>query len=433
MTGTQITYIIIMAASLLMSGIFSAAETALSSMNKTRLKNYAEEGNKRAALVLKLCEREGRLFSMLQIGNAIVNLIMASLGTLLFASLFATLGATVSLVISIAVCALLLLLFGEIMPKSIAKEFPEKIAMRLAFIVRLLYWILFPLIAFFAIWRRLLSKLFHSKEDNKMSQEELLMLVEEVQQEGSIDQDEGSLLKNVIEFTDLKAEEILTHRVDLEGFAVGTSKEEIAKQFTETKFSRLLAYEEDLDHIVGVLHQKDFYSEKGITDREIADLMTEPLFIPEATKISDLLKQLQINQSHLAVVVGEYGETVGIVTMEDILEELVGEIWDEHDEVVEVFHQIDETTCQMGGDVELSDFSEHYGVELESTSSTLNGWISEQLEKIAEEGDTFVYQNLSVTVLETDSHRASFVEVVILPETAQEETETEDQSEEKTE
>ncbi|MBQ9806029.1 MAG: HlyC/CorC family transporter [Clostridia bacterium] len=397
---------------LLLSAFFSATEKAFTSMNKTRLKTHAEQGKKRASLALKLGEKQDRLLATVYTCNTVSKITLAAFSTLLFLLLLPNFGALVG----VAVAAAAMLLFGEITPKALAKEFPEKFAMFAAPLMQLLVWILLPITCFFAGWKFLLSKMFKSKEDNKRSQEELLLLVEEVQQDGSIDQDESSLLKNVIEFTDLKASEILTHRVDIEGFSIDTPKAEIAKRFSETKFSRLLAYEEDLDHIVGVLHQKDFYAENGITEREVSELITEPLYIPEATKISDLLKQLQSNQAHLAVVVGEYGETVGIVTMEDILEELVGEIWDEHDEVVEVFHQIDDTTCRMAGDVELSEFCERFEIELDSTSSTLNGWIAEQLSKIAEEGDSFVYQNLSVTVLETDSHRASFVEVVVLPE-----------------
>ena len=422
MDNTQITYIVIMVVCILFSAYFSATETAFSCMNKTRMKTQAEKGNKRAALALKLSEKYDRLLSTILIGNNIVNIALASLATLLFVSILPDIGATVSTL----VCTIAVLIFGEVTPKSLAKDFPEKVAMFSAPFIQLLLWIMLPLNIFFSGWKKLLSLIFKSKEDNKMSQEELLMLVEEVEQEGSIDEDESSLLKNVIEFTDVKASEILTHRIDIEGFPLDTPKCEIAKRFSETKFSRLLVYEEDLDHIVGVLHQKNFYAENGITDKKIVDLITEPLYIPAATKISDLLKQLQSSQAHLAVVVGEYGETIGIVTLEDILEELVGEIWDEHDEVVELFQQIDENTCRMAGDVELSEFCEHFEIELDSPSTTLNGWITEQLSKIAENGDSFVYNNLSVTVLETDSHRASCVEVVILPkeqlEKADEET-----------
>ena len=422
MDSTQITYIVVMAICLVLSAFFSSADKAFTTMNKTRLKTYAEQGKKRAALALKLGEKQDRLLATVYTCNTVAKITLAVFSALLFLPLLPKFGALVA----VAAASAAMLLFGEITPKAIAKELPEKIAMFASPLMQLLIWILLPVTCFFSGWKALLSKMFKSKEENKMSQEELLMLVEEVQQDGAIDQDESSLLKNVIEFTDLKASEILTHRVDIEGFSTDADKAEIAKLFAETKFSRLLAYEEDLDHIVGVLHQKDFYSENGITEREVSELITEPLYIPEATKISDLLKQLQSNQAHLAVVVGEYGETVGIVTMEDILEELVGEIWDEHDEVVEVFHQIDDVTCRMGGDVELSEFCERFNIELEdSTSSTLNGWIAEQLSKIAEEGDSFVYKNLSVTVLETDSHRASFVEVVVLPEEEQAEADEE--------
>ncbi len=427
MDSTQITYIVVMAVCLLLSAFFSATEKAFTAMNKARMKTNAEQGKKSATLALKLGEKQDRLFATVYTCNTVSKITLAAFSILLFLPLFPRFGTLVG----VAVAAGAMLLFGEITPKALAKEAPEKFAMFASPVIQLLIWILFPITCFFAGWKFLLSKMFKSKEENKMSQEELLMLVEEVQQEGSIDQDESSLLKNVIEFTDLKASEILTHRVDIEGFPTDLPKSEIAKLFSETKFSRLLMYEEDLDHIVGVLHQKDFYAENGITEREVSELITEPLYIPEATKISDLLKQLQSNQAHLAVVVGEYGETVGIVTMEDILEELVGEIWDEHDEVVEVFHQIDDATCRMAGDVELSEFCEHFEIELESTSSTLNGWIAEQLSKIAEEGDSFVYKNLSVTVLETDSHRASFVEVVILPDEATKEDGEEESNDKK--
>ena len=253
-----------------------------------------------------------------------------------------------------------------------------------------------------------------------MSQEELLMLVDEVEQDGSIDQDEGSLLRNVIEFTDLKAEEILTRRVNLVGFALGTSKEEIAGIFSETKFSRLLAYENDIDHIVGVLHQKDFYTASGITEKPIEELISPPLFIPQTEIISDLLKLFQGNQSHLAVVVDEYGETLGIVTMEDVLEELVGEIWDEHDEIVENFRDLGEYTYQVNCEISPEEFAKFFDVEIETECSTLNGWISEQLEKLPACDDTFSFDRLIVKVVEVDSHRATQVNVIAPPKIAEE-------------
>lgn len=412
MDSSLIPYIIVMLVCIVMSAYFSATETAFSSLNQTRIKTLAEKGNKRAKLTLKLANDYDRLLSTILIGNNIVNISLASLGTLLFVQLMGDAGATVSTV----VITVVVLIFGEISPKSIAKDFPEKFAMFSAPIIQTLIWILLPFNFLFSLWKKLLSKIFKSSEDSKMSQEELLTLVEEVQQDGSIDQDEGNLLKNVIEFTDLKAEEILTHRVKLEGFRKDATKEEIAKIFSDTKFSRLLVYEDDLDHVVGVLHQKDFYTEEGITDKSIDELISPPIFIPQNTKISDLLKSLQTNQSHIAVVVNEYGETLGIVTMEDILEELVGEIWDEHDEVIKNFTDICEGAYRVSCDVEMDEFCEFFDIEIESGSATLNGWISEQLAKIAEPGDAFSFGKLSVTVVSVDSHRARSVNVVVAPD-----------------
>ncbi|MBR3893863.1 MAG: HlyC/CorC family transporter [Clostridia bacterium] len=407
-------YVISMIGCLILSAFFSATETAFLSINKTRMKTLVEKGNKRAKLVLALSDQYDKLISTILICNNIVNIAIASLGTVLFIGLLGNVGAAVST----AVVTVAVLIFGEITPKNIAKDRPDKFAMFSAPIIRSLIILLTPLNFLFTLWKKMISKLFFRRpeEETKMSQEELLMLVDEVEQEGSIDEDEGSLLRNVIEFTDLKAEEILTNRAKLEGFPRDASKEEIAKLFSETKYSRLLVYEEDLDHIVGVLHQKDFYTDNGITEQSLEELITPPLFIPQSTKISDLLKLLQNNQSHIAIVVDEYGETLGIVTMEDILEELVGEIWDEHDEVIENFTEICENAYRVSCDVSLDEFKTFFDVEIESGSSTLNGWITEQICKLAEPGDAFSFGKLSVTVVTVESHRAKTANVVVTPE-----------------
>ncbi|MBQ2735747.1 MAG: HlyC/CorC family transporter [Clostridia bacterium] len=416
MDSKTVVYLVIMLICIIMSAYFSAAETAFSTLNKTRIRALVEKGNRRAALTLKLSEDYNTLLSTILIGNNIVNITLSSLGTLIFISILGDIGATVST----AVITVVVLIFGEISPKSIAKDFPETFAMFSAPLLHLFIWILLPFNFLFSFWKKLLSKIFKSKKDTKMSQEELLMLVDEVEQDGSIDQDEGSLLRNVIEFTDLKAEEILTRRVNLVGFALGTSKEEIAGIFSETKFSRLLAYENDIDHIVGVLHQKDFYTASGITEKPIEELISPPLFIPQTEIISDLLKLFQGNQSHLAVVVDEYGETLGIVTMEDVLEELVGEIWDEHDEIVENFRDLGEYTYQVNCEISPEEFAKFFDVEIETECSTLNGWISEQLEKLPACDDTFSFDRLIVKVVEVDSHRATQVNVIAPPKIAEE-------------
>ena len=409
----SITVMVILVA---LSGYFSATETAFSSFNKTRLKTLVEKGNKRAKLALKLEERYDKLLSTILIGNNIVNIALASLGTLLFAELLKDqdLGATVSTV----VITVVVLIFGEITPKNLAKDHPEAFAMFSAPIIRFIGWILFPFIIIFSGWKKLISLIFKTKTDDKMSQEELLMLVDEVEQEGSIDEEEGELLRNVIEFTDLEARDILTHRVDLEAVSIDSTKEEIANIFTSTRFSRLLVYEESIDKIVGVIHQKDFYVGTGVYPRSIKEIITPPLFIHKTEKISDLLKKLQNEKSHVAVVLDEYGGTLGIVTMEDILEELVGEIWDEHDEVVEDVEKLEreENAYMVDGTMNFDDFCDEFDLKRdeETDSVSVGGWITEQLGKIPSRSDRFDYEHLHVIVTETDSHRVVKAKVLVL-------------------
>ena len=403
--------IVAMVFCVIMSAYFSATETAFSSLNKTRLKALSEKGNKKADLALSLEEKYDKLISTILIGNNIVNITLASIGTLMFVKIMQgdqDAGATLSTV----VVTVTVLIFGEITPKSIAKDNPEKFAMFSAPFLHALMVVLTPINFLFSQWKKLISKIFKVSEDTKMSQEELLLLVEEVQQEGSIDESEGELLKNAIEFRDQVAEDILTHRTDLEAVSVDTDKEEVARVFTQSRFSRLLVYEENIDNIVGVLNIKDFYMNSGITDKPLQEVMTPPIFIHQSEKIRDLLNQLRAAKTHIAVVVDEYGGTLGIVTMEDILEELVGEIWDEHDEVQESFKMLSENTYLADCMVNLDEFADCFDVEIESESVSLGGWVMEQLGGIPEVGENFTYENLHVTVTELDAHRVSYVTVI---------------------
>lgn len=416
-------YIIIMAICLVLSAYFSATETAFSTINKTRMKTLAEKGNKRAKLALTLVEKYDRLLSTILIGNNIVNILLSSIATIFFIDLFKGDQETASTVSTIVI-TLIVLTFGEITPKTLAKDFPERFAMFSAPIIQFIIWVFMPVSFVFSGLKLLLGKIVKKDQEEKTSQEELLMFVEEVEQEGSIDNSEGDLLRNAIEFTEQKAEDILTHRVDLVGIPKDATKEEAAQVFSDSKFSRLLVYEESIDNIVGILHQKNFYTAEGISDRSIEELMTPPIFVHQTITINDLLKQLQSEKSHIAVILDEYGGTLGIVTMEDILEELVGDIWDEHDEVVETFKDVDESTCHIDCSVNLSDFFDRYDITEESEHSTLGGWVVEKLDKLPEVGDTFTYERLKVTVTEIDSHRVAFVDVVTLePEEIEEESE----------
>ena len=395
------TCILIMAACLLFSAYFSATETAFSSANSTRLKTLAEKGNKRAALACKLLEQYDKLLSTILIGNNIVNILMASIATVLFVKYYGDAGATISTV----VVTVVVLIFGEISPKSVAKDCAEKFAMFSAPFLRVLIWILIPVNWLFSLWKKLLAKMFHLSADSKMSQEELLMLVDEVQQDGSIDKNEGELLRNAIDFSEQQAQDILIHRVDLAALPITASREEVAQMFTQTKYSRLLIYQDSIDHILGTVHQKDFYVGCGITDKPLAEIIAPPLFVLENEPISQLLKKLQQAKTHVAVVVDEYGGTCGIVTMEDILEELVGEIWDEHDEEEVFIHKTPEGNFLVDAGMNFEDFAAYFHLKTDSEMVSVSGWVMEQFGQVPEVGDSFSFANLHVTVTKVDNHR----------------------------
>ena len=405
------TKIILIAIMVILSAYFSATETAFSSLNKTRLKTMAEKGNKRAQKTLKLAENYDKLISTILVGNNIVNIACASVSTMLFIELINEQSGPA---ISTLVTTIIVLIFGEITPKSIAKDIPERFAMFSTPMISILIVILTPVNYLFSQWKKLASKIIKDDEDAKMSQEELLMIVDEVTEEGNLDDDEGDLIKNAIEFTEQEARDILTHRVDLEAVAIDEEKDEIAKLFTKTKLSRLLVYEESIDNIIGVIHLKDFFTEKGITKKAIKDIMATPVFVQEYEKINDLLKRLQKNKTHMAVVIDEYGGTLGIVTMEDILEELVGEIWDEYDVVEEDFVQIGDNVYDVAGSASFDDFCDFFDIEEESDNVSVGGWVTELLGKLPEVGDEVTFGKLKLLVTEVDSHRAENIEVTCL-------------------
>ncbi len=403
------TIIVIIAVCLLFSAYFSATETAFSSANLTRLRMLAEKGNRRAALVCRQLERYDRLLSTILIGNNIVNIAMASLATALFVKSFGDAGATLSTV----VVTVVVLIFGEISPKSIAKDCAEDWAMTAAPFLQLMIWLLMPLNAVFSLWKKLLARVFHLDPDSRMSPEELLMLVNEVQQDGSIDKDEGDLLKNAIGFSDQEAQDILIHRVDLAALPVTASKEEVAELFTETKYSRLLIYREDIDHIIGTVHQKDFYVGCGVTDKPLEKILSPPVFVMENEPISLLLKKLQQSKMQMAVVVDEYGGTCGIVTMEDILEELVGEIWDEHDEEEVFIRKTGPRTYLVDASMDFDDFAEFFHLSVETEMSSVSGWVMEKFDRVPEVGDRFVSDGLRVLVTRVDNHRTGEIQVTL--------------------
>ena len=396
-----------MAACLVLSAYFSATETAFSSANSTRLKTLAEKGSKKAKLACELLEHYDKLLSTILIGNNIVNILMASIGTVLFVRHYGDAGATISTV----VVTVVVLVFGEISPKSVAKDCAERFAMFSAPILQVFLFVLTPLNFLFSLWKKLLAKVFRLNGESKMSQEELLMLVDEVQQDGSIDKNEGELLKNAIDFSEQQAQDILIHRVDLAALPITASKEEVAALFTETKYSRLLIYQDSIDHILGTVHQKDFYVGCGITEKPLPEIIVPPLFVLENEPISRLLKTLQKAKTHVAVVVDEYGGTCGIVTMEDILEELVGEIWDEHDEIEVFIRKTGANTFLVDSSMDFDEFAAYFQLKTDSEMTSVSGWVMEQFGRVPESGERISAGPLDVLVTKVDNHRIEEIQI----------------------
>ena len=303
---------------ILFSAYFSGTETAYSTYNRIRMKNLASEGNARAQLVLAQSADFNRLISTILIGNNIVNITSASLATILFTRHFPVNGVTLSTIIM----TVLVLIFGEISPKSLAKEAPEKFVLFSAPILRVMMILLFPLNFLFGLWKKLLNRLFVPAQQAGISEEELITIVEEAQNEGGIDEDESQLIRSAIEFNDLEVEEILTPRVDI--VAVEETATEVMDTFVHSTFSRLPVYRETIDQVVGVIHEKDLLVLVSQGHETISSIISPILFVPPSVQISELFKRLQQAKSHMAVVLDEYGGTMGIVTLEDILEELVG-------------------------------------------------------------------------------------------------------------
>ncbi len=409
MDSHSIVLIAVLAALIVLSAYFSATETAFTSINRIRMKNQAQAGSKRAQLVMELSEHYDKLLSTILIGNNIVNISSASLATVIFTTHFGDMGVTLSTV----VMTVLVLIFGEISPKSMAKESPESFAMFSAPILRVCMVVLTPVNWVFMQWKRLLSHFFKAKDDHSITEEELLTIVDEAQNEGGINEQEGELLRSAIEFHDLDVSDILTPRVDVEAVCEKDTPEDVAKLFRETGFSRLPYYEGTIDNIVGVINQKDFYGREDWR-ADVKSVVSQVLFITDSMKISRLMHLLQQNKSHLAVVTDEYGGTAGIVTLEDVIEELVGEIWDEHDaEEEEEIQRVAEKRYRIDGGADLDEMLELFGLEEDPALdvSTVNGWVLGLLGRIPAEGETFTYEDLTAKVLKADERRVIEVEI----------------------
>ena len=411
----QTVYIIIILVCFVFSAYFSATETAFTTVNKIRLKAKAEDGDKKAKLILKLADNYDKLLTTILIGNNIVNILASSLATIVFISWCngdQNLGSTLSTIAT----TVLVLIFGEITPKSLAKEFPEGFSRFSAPIINAISFIFTPLNLIFSLWKKLIDKLFRTKEDNTITDDELITMVEEAEHEGGINAQESGLIKSAITFNDLEAKDILIPRVDVVSIDCETTFEEIEKIFMETRYSRLPVYKDTVDNIIGILHEKDFIKQRYDEGFSVAKAAKPAVFVVSGTKIGAVLQLLQKNKSHMAIVSGEFGDVVGIITMEDILEELVGEIWDEHDEVLADITQISENEYKVLGSTSVNDFCDYFKLgDIDSDSSTIGGWVMDMLGKVPNMGDEITYEFLQITVVKTEFRRITELKIITLP------------------
>ena len=406
------------------SAFFSASETAFSSLNQIRLKSRAEDGDSSAARVLNMAEQYDKLLSTILIGNNIVNIAAASIGTILFTRMLgAERGATVSTI----VLTIIVLIFGEVTPKRLAKEVPEKVATAVSPFLVLLMALMTPLTWLFTQWKKLLGRFVHSGEADTITEGELMTMVSEAENDGELTDRESELIRSAIEFDDVEVEEILTPRVDVVAVEDDIPLEELAQTFAESGYSRLPVYHGTIDNIIGVVHEKDFYIARLKKATKIDDLVVPTLYTTGSTQISQLLRTLREQHHHLAVVVDEYGGTEGIITLEDILEELVGEIWDEHDEVTEDFRKQSDGSWLVSGSASVDDLYEELDLpeEEDIDSNTVNGLVQEKTCHLPKVGDRFTLGEYDGVVTRTAKRRVT--EVRLTPAAPAEDAEKDDE------
>ena len=415
MDSNQMYNIIFFVVLVALSAFFSSSETAFTSANHIRLKHDAEAGDKKADLALKLQGTYDALLSTILIGNNIANIASSAIATVFFLKLFPIYGATIATVVT----TFSLLLFGEITPKLLGKVYAETIATRFAPSLNFLMVLFTPFVWLFQKCQLLISRIVPITSDNRISEEELLSIVDEAHSDGSIELKEHRLVRAAIEFDDRDIASILTPRVDTIGFDINDPLEEIEQLYLNTPYSRLLVYNESYDEIIGTMHGKDFFrfiknQEHNIRFNCLKELITKPLFVPATVSLSNLLTSMQESHTHIGIIVDEYGRMIGIATMEDVLEELVGEIWDESDVVRTDIKKLNgHNEYLIEGTYSLEKFFDLFEVSHEDDwhSNTVSGFIMEQFDHIPVNNEVLYYKNLKITIVNAQKQRVN--EVVV--------------------
>lgn len=399
---------------MLFSAIFSASETAYNTVNKARLRSIADDGNKRAIMAIKISDNFDKALTTILIGNNIVNLTASALATVIVTDRF----GVEYVAAATAVITVLVILFGEIIPKNLANEFPEKFSLFIAYPLNALIVVFTPIVWLLLKLKNFVIFLCGGKNDQPtITEEELMYIIDEIEDEGVLNEEESDLVKSALEFHDISISEILIPRVNVAAVDIEDDIEEVKNVFLTTHFSRLPVYEKTIDNIVGIIHQKTFFDMYFEGKRDLAGIMQKPFYIFGLTSIFDIMKEMQKTKNHMAIVVDQYGGTQGIVTMEDIIEELVGEIYDETDEEDTSFTKLDEEdTFEVSADLSIRDFLEKAeldGEEIETDCTSIGGLVMENLDHIPESGEVVECGRFTFKVISADEQKIERVHITV--------------------
>lgn len=395
-----------------LSAFFSSAAAALSGLNKVRIRNLAEDNLPGSKKALHMAENIDHTLPAILSGNYLAN--VAAVGLSVKASM-KVFGAGYGLAVSIFGMTAILLVFGEILPKAIVKEHAEAYAMRISWVLLPVVRILSPVAYLFGTVRNAAARVFSKGKPNahSVTEEEIKVMVELSEEEGVIDKEEKELVHRSLEFNDITVGEVLTPRPDMIAVEAGMPFDKIKDVFLKERYSRIPVYDKDIDNIIGILSERDFFAQLlRHGEADVRSLLRKPKFVVKSMKISALLLEMQQSNVHMSIVIDEFGGTSGLITLEDILEQLVGDIWDEHDEVVSLITKLDERTYEVSPQVPLDDFAEEMGVRpIESAFHNLGGWIFGKLDRIPVVGDAFEYEHLRIAVAEVDKKRVKRIRV----------------------
>ena len=391
---------------IILSAFFSSVETAFSTVNTIRLRHDAENGSKRAKTALTITENYDKALTTILIGNNIVNIGCSSIATVLCLNLFGDMGAA----ISTGAVTILVLTFGEILPKCIAKEHADSYCLHTAQVLRVLMTIFSPIVFLFVKLKSfVLDRMRKNEKSPSVTEDELKFIIESIEEEGVLEEQERELVQSALDFDEKTVQEVLTPRVDITAVDIEDDAKEVAKLILSERFSRIPVYKDNIDNIVGILHTRDFLEAMIHGEKpEIAKLIQPAYFIYKKKKLSTVLTDFKRKKLHMAIVSDEYGGTVGIVTMEDLLEEIVGEIWDEDEEVEQQYRALPDVGYEINGDMDIDEMLSLFGMNenaIESDSVSVGGWVFETLGSIPEKGDSFQFGELCITVTEVTEQR----------------------------